>query len=115
MPDEPEVEEKVDDFEADQEELEKAAMKKALEKQSKAITKGLPRPLNPKMAQRTLVPAELDAASEQMFTEMQDLVTRDHILHPQAKKTTKKPLKAPPELEEFTDEEMKQARALMDE
>jgi pre-mRNA-splicing factor CDC5/CEF1 len=114
MPDEPEVEEKVDDFEADQEELEKAAMKKALEKQSKAITKGLPRPLNPKMAQRTLVPAELDAASEQMFTEMQDLVTRDHILHPQAKKT-KKPSKAPPELEDFTNEEMKQAASLIDE
>merc|ERR1712196_66990 len=98
----------------DQEEIEKAAMKKALEKQSKAVTQGLPRPLSPKMAQRTPVAAELEAASEQMFTEMQDIVTRDHILHPQAKKT-KKPSKAPPELEEFTDEQMKQARALLDE
>jgi pre-mRNA-splicing factor CDC5/CEF1 len=115
MPDEPEVEAKDDDFVADQEEIEKAAMKKALEKQSKAVTQGLPRPLNPKVAQRTPVPAELEAASEQMFTEMQDIVTRDHILHPQAKKKTAKPSKAPPELEEFTAEEMKQARALLDE
>merc|ERR1719353_2324245 len=115
MPDEPEAEEKADDFMADQEEIEKAAMKKALEKQSKAVTQGLPRPLNPKMAQRPPVPAELEAASEQMFTEMQDIVTRDHILHPQAKKKTQKPSKAPPELEEFTDEEMKQAKALLGE
>jgi pre-mRNA-splicing factor CDC5/CEF1 len=112
MPDEPEVSEKVDDFMADQEEIEKAAMKKALEKQSKAVTQGLPRPLNPKVARRTPVAAELEAASEQMFTEMQDVVTRDHIMHPQKKKVT---AKAPPELEEFTDEEMKAARALLDE
>merc|ERR1719235_167951 len=115
MPDEPEVAEKVDDFQADQEEIEKAAMKKALEKQSKAVTQGLPRPLNPKVAQRTQVPAELEAASEQMFAEMQEIVTRDHILHPPVVKKKSKPSKAPPELEEFADEEMKQARALLDE
>merc|ERR1719235_1883130 len=116
MPDEPEVDEKVDDFMADQEEIEKAAMKKALEKQSKAVTQGLPRPLNPKMAQRTPGPAELEAASEQMFAEMQEIVTRDHILHPPVvKKKSVKPSKASPELEEFSKEEMSQARALLEE
>jgi pre-mRNA-splicing factor CDC5/CEF1 len=112
MPDEPDVQEKVDDFMVDQEELEKAAMKKALEMQSKAITQGLPRPLNPKVAQRTPVSAELEAASELMFAEMQDLVTRDHILHPQSKKS-KKPSKAPPELEEIAEDDKKAAAALL--
>lgn len=116
MPDEPEISAEADTFMEDQEEIEARKIKKALAMRSEAVKQDLPRPLVPKLAQRAGVEPEAEAASELIFTEMQDLVTRDHILYPQKKeKEKKKLLKAPPELETFSADALSAAAAMLDE
>merc|ERR1719321_2174457 len=118
MPDEPEMPPEEAALEEDQEEIEARKIKKAMAMRSEAVKQDLPRPLAPKMAQRSNeAESEWEAASELVFAEMQDLVMRDHILYPQKKEKEgkKKILKAPPELEAFSSADLKAAAELLQE
>jgi pre-mRNA-splicing factor CDC5/CEF1 len=118
MPDEPEMPPEEPGLAEDQEEIEARKIKKAMAMRSAAVKQDLPRPLAPKMAQRSSeADSAWEAASELVFAEMQDLVMRDHILYPQKKEKEgkKKILKAPPELESFSQADLKAAAELLQE
>merc|ERR1719482_2301609 len=118
MPDEPEEAPLDPGIAEDQEEIEARKIKKAMALRSEAVKQDLPRPLAPKLAQRAgETDGDWEAASELVFAEMQDLVMRDHILYPQKKEKEgkKKILKAPPELESFSQADLKAAAELLQE
>merc|ERR1719473_529315 len=106
MPEEPEMPEEEPALEPDREDVERAQKAAEEAKIRLPVKKKMPRPVVPKLCQRTPTDEELEGASELLFAEMADLLAEDNALYlpPGAKKGGKQ--KQPAPLEQFSQSEL---------